>query len=41
MENLHTDVRVKRVDSAPEIVNSIGEKERKFLKHFMLNETLL
>ena len=30
-----------RVNSAPEIVNSIGEIERKFLKHYTLNETLL
>ena len=41
MENMHTDVRVSRVNSAPNIVNSIGEKERKFMKHFMLNETFL
>ena len=41
MENMHTDVKVLRVNSAPEIVNSIGEIERKFLKHYTLNETLL
>ena len=41
MENMHTDVRVQRVSSAPKRVNSVGEKERKFLKHSMLNETLL
>ena len=41
MENVHTDVRVKSVNSAPKIVNIFGEKERKFLKHSMLNETLL
>ena len=33
MENMHIDVRVLRVNSAPEIVKSTGEKERKFLKH--------
>ena len=42
MENMHTDVKVLlRDNSAPEIVNSIGEIERKFLKHYTLNETLL
>ena len=41
MENWHADVRVQRVNSASKIVNSVGEKERKFLKHSMLNETLL
>ena len=41
MENMHTDVKVLRVNSAPEIVNSTGEIERKFLKHYTLNETLL
>ena len=41
MENCHADVRVQRVNSASKIVNSVGEKERKFLKHSMLNETLL
>ena len=41
MENMHTDIKVLRVNSAPEIVNSIGEIERKFLKHYTLNETLL
>ena len=43
MENMHTasDVRMQRVNSAPKRVNSVGEKERKFLKHSMLNETLL
>ena len=41
MENMHTDVKVLRDHSAPEIVNSIGEIERKFLKHYTLNETLL
>ena len=41
MENMHTGVKVLRVNSAPEIVNSIGEIERKFLKHYTLNETLL
>ena len=38
---MHTDVRMKRVKSTPKIVNSIEEKERKFLKHSMLNETFL
>ena len=33
MENWHADVRVQRVNSASKIVNSVGEKERKFLKH--------
>ena len=41
MENMHTDVKVLRDNSAPEIVNSIGEIERKFLKHYTLNETFL
>ena len=36
MENMHTDVRVLRVNSAPEIVKRTGEKERKFLKHCTL-----
>ena len=27
MENMHTDVRVKMVNSAPKILNSVGEKE--------------
>ena len=30
----------KKVNSAPEMVNSVGEKEIKFLKHSMLSETL-
>ena len=35
-------LRVKGlVHSAPEIVNGIEEKGKKFLKHSMLNETLL
>ena len=29
------------VNSAPKVITSIGEKERKFLKHSMLNKTLL
>ena len=29
------------VNSAPKIINSIEEKQKKFLKHSMFNETLL
>ena len=31
----------KRVNYAPEISNGIEEKGKKFLKHSMLNETML
>ena len=41
MENMHTDVRVLRVNSAPEIVKSTGEKERKFLKHSTLKQNFV
>ena len=36
-----TSWEFKRVNCAPEIVNGIEEKGKKFLKHSMLNETLV
>ena len=35
------DLGSLRVNCAPEVINCYEEKGKRFLKHFMLNETLL